>query len=556
LLLEKAATEMSASMLFPPVLPRATVTAAKLGIRMFSLPRALLFSVLLVLPLKALAADPATQWWADLSALANDNMEGRLTGSPGYDRAADYVIGRLKGEGLQPAGVKGYLQPVTFEQQLVDQAASQAELLAADGTATPLKVGDDMLITAGGGPRPASIDAPLVFIGYGLHLPGQNYDDFAGLDLKGKIVVVLSGGPDTISGPIKSDARSARNRALAKAGAIGVIALTTPKQVEIAWSRQKLIARQPGMYLAEAKLRDTSNNFFTATFDPGQSELLFKSSGHSFAELCTLSDASRPVPRFALSQRLKAKVTAVRAPVTSPNIVARLDGSDAKLKREYVVVSAHLDHLGIGEPIKDDRIYNGAMDDASGVAAVLDIAHRLKQGPRPRRSILFVLFTAEEKGLLGSHYFALHPTVPNIVADLNFDMPLPLWPLKSVYLPGETESTLGADARAIGTEQGIAVVPDPLPDRNVFVRADQYSFVREGIPALFFKFGFAKNTPEFAIEHDWRANRYHSPSDDLDQPVMKDEAVKLDAFVAALARRVADADTRPQWLPDSIFRKN
>lgn len=196
------------------------------------------------------------------------------------------------------------------------------------------------------------------------------------------------------------------------------------------------------------------------------------------------------------------------------------------------------------------------MDDASGVAAVLDIAHRMKTGPRPRRSILFAIFTAEEKGLLGSHYFAANPTVPksDIVADLNFDMPLPLWPLKMVYLPGETESTLGADARAVGASQGIAVVPDPNPDRNVFIRADQYSFVREGVPSLFMKFGFLKNTPEYQIEHDWRANRYHSPSDDLEQPgIFKEEAVKLDAYTAAIALRVANTDKRPQWLPDSIF---
>jgi Zn-dependent M28 family amino/carboxypeptidase len=169
-----------------------------------------------------------------------------------------------------------------------------------------------------------------------------------------------------------------------------------------------------------------------------------------------------------------------------------------------------------------------------------------------------VLFTAEEKGLLGSHYFAAHPSVPKqgIVADLNFDMPLPLWPLKNVYLPGESESTLGAVARAVGAEQGIGVVPDPLPDRNVFIRADQYSFVREGVPPLYFKFGFAKGTPEFQIEHDWRANRYHSPSDDLSQPMLKEEAVKLDGFVAAIAKRVADAEDRPQWLPGSIFRKD
>ena len=533
------------------------VTVLAWGINMIARIALIPAAFVVLLPLKGLAADSGAQWWADVSALADDKMEGRLTGSPGYDRAARYVIGRLKAEGLKPAGSKGYLQPVAFEQQVVDQAASRAELIAADGSSTPLTAGDEILITSGGGARPAEVEAPLVFIGYGLHLPAQGYDDFAGIDLKGKIAVVLSGGPGTIPGPVKSDARSARNKALAKAGAIGVIALTTPKQVEIVWPRQKLLARQPGMYLADTALRDSPDGFFSASFDPGQSEKLFQGSGHSFAELCALSDVSKPVPRFALSLRLKASIAAFRQPVSSPNIVARLEGADAKLKVQHVVVSAHLDHLGIGEPIDGDRIYNGAMDDAVGVAAVLDIAHRLKAGPRPRRSILFVLFTAEEKGLLGSHYFAAHPTVPKegIVADLNFDMPLPLWPLKSVYLPGETESTLGAEARAVAAKQGIQVMPDPLPDRNVFIRADQYSFVREGVPSLYFKFGFAKDTPEFQIEHDWRANRYHAPSDDLQQPMMRGEALKLDDFAAALAVRVANTEARPTWLPDSVFRK-
>jgi hypothetical protein len=524
-----------------------------------SASRATVFCLLLLSPLPALAQDAATQWWADVSALASDDMKGRQTGTDDYLRAADYVIGRLKAEGLKPAGEKSYLQPVAFEQQVVDQDASKAELVAANGASTPIAVGDTMLITPGASPRPAMVDAPLVFIGYGLHLPGQNYDDFAGLDLKGKIAVVVTGGPDTISGPVKSDARSARNNALAAAGAIGVLSLVTPRQVEIAWSRQKLIARGPGMYLGDKGLRDTPDGFFSATFDPDKAGMLFAGAGHSFAEIAALADASKPVPCFDLPFRLKASIAATRTAVTSPNIVARLEGSDPELKSEYVVVSAHLDHLGVGAPINGDAIYNGAMDDASGVAAVLDIAHRLKTGPRPRRSILFVLFTAEEKGLLGSHYFVAHPTVPKeaLVADMNFDMPLPLWKLTSVYLPGETESTLGADARAIGAQQGIAVVPDPLPDRNVFIRADQYNFVRNGIPALFFKFGFAKGTPEFQIEHDWRANRYHSPSDDLAQPgIFRDEAVKLDDFTAALTLRVANADSRPDWLPTSIFRKH
>jgi len=521
---------------------------------LFQLPA----SLLLLLPLPASADSPAaTQWWADVSALACDGMEGRLTGSPGYDRAAAYVISRLKQEDLKPAGTDGYLQPVAFEQQIVDQDKSSAALVAPDGAITPLKVGDQMLITAGAGPRPKSVDAPLAFVGYGLHLPQQGHDDFAGQTLKGKIAVVLSGGPADLPGALKSNARSERNKVLEKLGALGVISLTTPQQVEILWERQKLLARGPGMYLADVGLRETKKPFFTATVDPAQSEILFQGSGHSFAELAMLADGSSLLPVFPLPVRLKASVAASYTHLTSPNLAAKLEGSDPKLRSEYVAVSAHLDHLGIGAPVNGDKIYNGAMDDASGVASVLDIAHRLKQGPPPRRSVFFLFFTAEEKGLLGSSYYAKRPTVPkkDIVADLNFDMPLPLWPLKTVYAPGQDESSLGDAARTVATGKGLTMVPDPLPDRNVFIRTDQFSFVREGIPALVFKFGFAKGTPEFQIEHDWRAHRYHAPSDDLEQPMMREEAVKLDDFVAALAAQVADAPERPAWLAGSVFSK-
>jgi len=499
----------------------------------------------------------ARQWWADISALAGDDKEGRQTGSAGYMRAADYVISRFKAEGLQPAGVKGFLQPVKLEQQTVDQGASQVDLVGANGAITALNAGEDSRIAAGGAPLPDAVDAALVFIGYGLHLPNQGYDDFAGIDLKGKIAVVLGGGPADISGPIKSSARFARDAALGKLGAVGVITLTTPHQVEIPWSRQIALAAQPGMYLADAALRETPDRFLGLSIDPEKSEPLFTGSGHTFAELCALSDASRPLPRFELPGRLKVRIAARREQLTSPNLIAKLPGRDLKLAKEYVVVSAHLDHLGVGVPINGDAIYNGAMDDASGVATVLDIAHRLKQGPRPRRSILFLIVTAEEKGLLGSYYFASNPPMAkgSIVADLNFDMALPLWPLKSVFAPGENESTLGGDARAVAAVQGLTMAPDPLPDRNVFIRTDQYSFVRKGVPAMAFKFGFAKDTPQFDIEHQWRATRYHAPSDDLNQPgVLKGEAVRLDDFVAALALKVANDESRPQWLPTSVFR--
>ncbi len=498
---------------------------------------------------------PAAQWSADVAALADDRNEGRAPGTPGYDRAAAYVVARFRALGLKPAGVAGYFQPVALERQTVDQDASTAALTVAGGPSAALKVGEAVLISAGGGPRPAGVDAPMVFIGYGLSLPGQARDDFAGLDLKGKIAVVISGGPADLSGPVKSQARFARAARLGQLGAVGLVTLVTPHQVEIPWARQKLLARGAGMYLADPELRETPDGFFTASVDPGAAQRLFEGSGRTFAELSALADASAALPRFDLIPRLSATLVAHREPLSSPNLVAVLPGRDPVLKSQYVGVSAHLDHLGVGAAINGDSIYNGAMDDASGVAAVLDIAARLK-AHRPRRSMLFVIVTAEEKGLLGSYYFARRPTVAKaaIVADLNFDMPLPLWPLKTVIAQGEAESTLGAAAHAAAAPLGLAVVPDPVPDRNSFIRTDQFSFVREGVPALAFKFGFARDTPQFQIEHDWRATRYHAPSDDLGQPgVLPEEAVRLDEYVAAIARRVADAPDRPHWLPTSVF---
>jgi len=500
----------------------------------------------------------ADVWWDDIAVIASDKMEGRLTGSPGYDRAADFVISRFRAEGLVAGGEHGsFKQSVAYDTQAIDEAASTAALVGADGQAHAVPVGQAMLISSYGAPRPATVDAPLVFIGYGLHLPARGYDDFAGLDLKGKIAVVISGGPADLPGPMKSAARSARAGALAKAGAVGLISLTTPKQVEIPWQRQQLLAPQTGMFLADPALREIPDGFFVASYDPDRSADLFAGTGRNFADLIALADASKPMPTFDLALRVKATVAATHGHVTSRNLIARLPGSDPKLRLEYVVVSAHLDHLGIGEPIAGDRIYNGAMDDASGVASVLDIAHRLHGGPRPKRSILFVIVAGEEKGLLGSTYFARRPTVPKsaIVADLNFDMPLPLWPLKTVIAGGEGESTLGAVARQAAADQGLALTPDPLPNRNTFTRTDQFSFVRAGIPALAFKFGFVLNSPQFQIEHDWRAKRYHSPADDINQPgVLKVEAINLDNLVAKIATLVANDPVAPTWLPTSVFK--
>jgi Zn-dependent M28 family amino/carboxypeptidase len=517
-----------------------------------------LFIACAVLALTAAAPppDPVAEgraWWAHIRYLASDEMRGRLTGSPEYDRAADYVIGKFKAYGLKPAGAEGWLQPVSFiEQRVIAERSSAA--LVENGVEQPLRLGPDIILGSRL-PQPAAIEAPLVFIGYGLSIPKAGHDDFAGQDLKGKILVTVNGGPAELPGPVKSAARSAETwRAAERAGALGVITLPTPKSMDIPWARQMTLAGLAGLYLADPRLQETAGPRFTASFNPTEAEKLFASSGHSFAEILQLADAGRPIAGFPLNLSLRARVGAERRTLSSPNIVGVLPGADPVLARQYVAVSAHLDHLGV--EAGTGRPYNGAMDDASGVAWVLETARALHEtGARPKRSILFVVFTAEEKGLLGSRAFAEHPTVDRaaLAADVNMDMPLPLWPLKHLSVFGAEESTLGATARAVALAQGYDLVPDPFPDRNVFVRTDQFSFVRAGIPAAALKFGFLPGTPEAQIEHDWRAVRYHSPEDNLSQPVNLEAAGRFGAFVTAYVRALADAPERPRWLPTSTF---
>ncbi|HEY2040851.1 MAG TPA: M20/M25/M40 family metallo-hydrolase [Edaphobacter sp.] len=513
-------------------------------------------------------------WWAHVQALANDSMRGRLTGSEDYLRAAAYVVDQFKSYGLQPAGVDGgFYQPVKFDVQRVLADKSSMSLVAG-GKEQALALGTDAVL----GARSAQVDhvdAPLVFIGYGLHLPEAKYDDFDSSavpwsSLKGKIVVYINGGPSDLPGPLKSYARTAPfAKALRDAGAIGSITIPTPKSMDFGWQRIASGASQPGMRLAATPdaatvaakhpaLADDHGPMFSAIFNPAEAEKLFAGTGHSFAEILALADAQKPLPRFALEKNVRATVVGEHTTVESPNIVAKLEGSDPKLKSEYIIVSAHLDHLGVGAPIHGKTIYNGAMDDASGVASVLETAKAFSQAKtRPKRSILFVVFTAEEKGLLGSRYFAGHPTVPEnaIKADLNLDMFMPLFALKKLHVQGLEQSTLAIDAKKVGEEHHIVIAGDPEPDRNSFIRTDQYSFVQAGIPALAFKFGWEAGSPEYKAWRGWLAERYHSTADDLSQPVDLVAAAQFNSFYYDLARTVADDPAAQHYLDTSFFRR-
>ena len=512
-------------------------------------------------------------WWLHIKTLADDNMEGRLTGSEGYLRAAHYVVSQFDSAGLKPAGTNGYYQPVKFDvtRVLGDKSAMS---LTVDGRTQPLVVGRDAILSARG-VQPKTITAPLIFIGYGLHLPEAKFDDFDSAELpiaalKGKIVVYINGGPGDLPAALKSFARtSPLTRALADAGAVGSISIPTPKSMDFPWERVASGASQPGMRLAadpkdaavatrHPALADLHGTMFSAQFNPAEAEKLFAGTGHTFADLLTLADAQKPLPRFDLRKSLTASVVSENSSVESPNIVAKLEGSDPVLKNEYVLVSAHLDHLGIGAPIAGRTVYPGAMDDASGVASVLEIAKAFSQNKtRPKRSILFVIFTAEEKGLLGSRYFAGRPTVAEtgVVADFNLDMFMPLFAFKKLHVQGLVESTLADDARAVGAQHGIEIAVDPEPDRNSFTRTDQYSFVQAGVPSLAMKFGWTMGSPEYKAWRDWLGRRYHSTEDNLEQPVDTAAAAQFNSFLGDLARRVADKPGRPHYVDSSFFSR-
>jgi Zn-dependent M28 family amino/carboxypeptidase len=526
-------------------------------IKLSSLLLALLFAI------SAAAQNPAhfdgQTWWNHIKVLADDKLEGRDTGSHGEVEAQKYAVEQLKQAGAEPAGINGFYQPVKFiSRQIVEKDCSLT--LIRDGRREPLTLGEDVIISTRVMPAP-EVEAPLVFVGYGLKVPEKNYDDFAGVDLRDKIVVIFSGSPSEIPGALASHYQTATERwkVLRAAGALGMVSLINPNSMDIPWSRIALNRAHPSMDLDYPEFNETEGAKIAVTVNPASAEKLFAGSGHTFEEIAALGKDRKPLPHFPLAFSLAAKTKVEVTKVESANLVAKLPGSDPALKNEYVVLSAHLDHIGIGEPINGDRIYNGAMDNGSGSALVLDMAASFKKNPEKlRRSILLVLVTGEEKGLLGSKYFAALPTVApkSIAADVNVDMFLPIVPLKFLTVLGLDDSDLGDRAREIAQSQGVKVQPDPEPLRNLFIRSDQYNFIRHGVPSVIMAVAPEPGSPEQRkLFKDWLTQRYHAPSDDVNQPVNLPAAAKYEEIVRALLLNLANDDHRPEWKPDSFFRR-
>jgi len=400
--------------------------------------------------------------------------------------------------------------------------------------------------------------------GFGVTAPELHHDDYAGIDARGRIVVMFSGAPK----PFPSDQRAyysssdVKRHNAAAHGAVGILTIsTTTDELRNPFEKR---ARQSG--IVPMTYLDTGGNPVdvlesikgSASLSVKAAETLFAGAAVPLDRL--LADAENGVAHsFALDGTASIKTVTRFSQVTSENIIGVLPGSDTTLRDEYVVVSAHLDHLG-NHPAADgsDGLYNGAYDNASGIACLIEIARGLAGGPRPKRSILFVAFTGEEKGEQGSEYFVHFPPVParQLVADVNMDMFLLSYPVADVGRLGGDHSSLGAAANIAAHAAGFDVSPDPYPEEVRFIRSDQYSFVKAGIPAIHIKPGNKSTDPAVdgaKMTRDWLRTIYHSPHDDLSQRFDFASGARYAETNLRLVRAVANAPSRPEWVKGDFF---
>jgi hypothetical protein len=493
--------------------------------------------------------------------LADDKLLGRKPGTEGYQLAVDYVVGEFKKMGVQPGGDPGqYTQKLILRNTIIDNSSAKAFLSDAQGNIDSLVFGTDFLPYANPMAAQSKGEGKLVFAGYGVDIPGF-YSDYEGLDVKGKVVVMVAGVPDGIPASTLVSHFSSPGNKLTIAfekGAIGAI-LVYPMnsftnsnpviQSNVALNPEKTVAYGRG-FNGNLNFALTSNRAFL--------NQLFLNSGKNLEETLA-AIKSRKNSSFEFPFSLTASYANSFSEFESENVIGVIPGSDPKLKSEYVVHSAHLDHVGIGRAENGDSIYNGAHDNASGVAALLEIARiYAKGGAKPKRSILIVMVTAEEMGLVGSSYFASNPTVPksSIVANVNTDMPTVIAPLLSIVPLGAEHSSIMGNVAFAADYLGLEIEADPEPEQNRFVRSDQYSFVTNGIPALHIKYGNKSNIPGFDMDafiKEWRAKYYHRAADGMDGIFNFTAAKTYVQLNFLISYSIAQSPNRPTWNPGDLF---
>lgn len=499
---------------------------------------------------------------ADVVALADDAMEGRETGTPGYDRAAGYVAERFAALGLEPAGDDGgWRQAVPLLKGTALAEGARLEVRRG-GQATALELRTQFLPGADFNRERSEVEAPAVFVGQAVHAPELGHDDFAGLDLRGRIAVVFGGAPGTFDDTRRAFHSSWREklRNLVERGAIGAVMVNTADdEARYPWARTAEQFGRPSMRLRGPDGRAIGawpQLQATAVVSAAAADLLFEGGDMTSAQLFDAARQGR-LRGFDLPGTLLLAGRTRLEPAESANVVGRIGGSDPVLAAEHVVYTAHLDHVGIGAEVDGDAIHNGALDNALGVAIMLEAARELAQGPAPGRSLLFVALTGEEQGLLGAEWFARHPPVEGtLVANINMDMPVLTAPTTDVVPIGVAHSDLDAVLEQAASEIGVALSPDPFPEEVVFVRSDQYAFVRAGIPAVYLMGGVVGANPgqDPKVAMTWFLRHcYHRPCDDTSLPIQYGDAARLARLNARIGQLVGDAPQRPRWKPGDFF---
>jgi hypothetical protein len=507
---------------------------------------------------KPLPADQAALR-AHVMFLASDAMKGREAGSPEFDIAAQYVAAQFYAAGLKPGGDDGgYLQKVPLVSY---QAADKGDVVWSPrgGQPQPLVFGEDFVPSPNAGAAETKLSAPVVFVGYGIVAPQYGHDDYKGVDVRGKIVAYVGGAPARFGGEERAFFQSGGTKATTamQRGAVGVVTIETPRA-----GRPSGIARMAQFYDAPRMTWATKAGVGQLTGAPNLGTISQAGAAKLFAGAKTpwsavAAELAKPVPQLR-SQPLMGRLTAVTrtrfTPAASSNVVGMIPGSDPALAKEVVILSAHLDHIGVSRAGEGDRINNGALDNAIGIASLIEEAKRFTaSGEKPKRTVMFLAVTGEEKGLVGSDYFTNNPTVPlkSIVADVNLDMPILTYRFEDMIVFGAERSTLGPIVRDAVASAGVSLSPDPMPQEGIFVRSDHFRFVQKGIPSVFLWPG--QKGPGKAAVETFMAKNYHRPSDDLSQPIDWSQGPRFVDVNYRIARAIADAPTRPQWNRGDYF---
>lgn len=505
------------------------------------------------------APAPAPQIEAHVRFLADDLLEGRGTGTRGHEIAARYVAAQLAALGVRPAaGEGGWFQRIAFDER---SFAGTRETLTLLGRGKPV-----VLVNGGDatfGPAETAgtdrVEGELVFAGFGLKSERLGVDDYAGLDLAGKVAVVLSGSPTTMDSEIGAHLARSKAGAARAAGAIGVITVRTRASAgQREWPRVASTARLPrrGWLTPDGKPGGEGAGLrFNAGVSEAAAAMLFEGATRSLTAV--LDEAANGAPKgFVLPGRVRIDRSTSVKRLTSPNVIGVLPGTSRA--DELVLVMAHLDHMGVREGNAGDKIYNGAMDNAAGVAIMLDTARRLAASKRLPRSVLFMATTAEEGGLLGAEYFAAHPPLAlnRVVAAVNLDMPILTCDAADVIAYGAARSTLAPIVAAAARESDLVSSPDPQPIEAIFTRSDHYPLIKAGIPAVFLKTGWRDRRGGMACreaDQSFRRDHYHEPSDDMSRAFDWVAAERFAAVNTGITRRIATARERPRWLEGDFF---